>query len=255
MTNHNGSSFYDRLAAVYDVMNDWPARLAFELPWLQQTLAAHGAQRVLDVACGTGQHVIALVQGGYTAGGADASPAMVAAAQHNAAAAGVEAVFVVSDLLDLDAHVDGQFDAVLCLGNSLPHLLTEDQLVAALRQIRQRLVDRGLVILHNLNYDLRMQTRPRFFAAAGRATSLIWRFADYDDSGITFHTALFQWTGTGWTVEVNSTRQRPLLAAHLHVALSQAGFDHVAFYGALDGRPFDAAASGDLVVVARAQSR
>jgi SAM-dependent methyltransferase len=253
MTIHESSTFYDRLAAVYDVMNDWPARLAFELPWLEQKLAAHSAQRVLDVACGTGQHVIALAQRGYVAGGADASATMVASAQHSAAAAGVEAGFVVSDLLKLDAHIDGVFDAVLCLGNSLPHLLAQDQLVAALHQMRGRLVDGGLLVLHNLNYDLRMQTRPRFFAASGNPHTLVWRFADYDDGGITFHTALFQWAGSGWTVEVNSTRQRPLLAADLRAALSQAEFGNIEFYGALDGRPFDAVASGDLVVVAQAQ--
>lgn len=250
MTIHESSTFYDRLAAVYDVMNDWPARLAFELPWLDSTLTARGAQRVLDVACGTGQHVIALAQRGYVASGADGSAAMVTSAQHNAAVAGVAAGFVVSNLLELDAHIDGVFDAVLCLGNSLPHLLTQEQLVAALRQMRGRLVDSGLLILHNLNYDLRMQNRPRFFAASGNTHTLVWRFADYDDDGITFHTALFQWTGSGWTVEVNSARQRPLLAADLRDALSQAGFGPVEFYGALDGRPFDAAASGDLVVVA-----
>lgn len=251
MTISESSTFYDRLAAVYDVMNDWPARLAFELPWLDSTLAAHGTRRVLDVACGTGQHVIALAQRGYAAGGADASPAMITAARGSAAAAGIEAAFVVSDLLELDARIDEVFDAVLCLGNSLPHLLTQDQLVAALRQMRGRLVDGGLLVLHDLNYDLRMQTRPRFFAASGNAQTLVWRLADYDDGGITFHTALFQWNGSAWTVEVNSTRQRPLLAADLREALRQAGFGPVEFYGALDGRPFDAAASGDLVVVAR----
>ncbi len=253
MAIRESSAFYDRLAAVYDVMNDWPARLAFELPWLEQTLAAQGTQRVLDVACGTGQHVITLARHGYTTAGADASPAMIAEAQRNAAAAGVSATFAVSNLLDLDAHIAGVFDAVLCLGNSLPHLLAQEQLVAALRQMHRRLVDRGLLILHNLNYDLRMQTRPRFFAAGGDAHTLVWRFADYDTAGIVFHTALFQWTGSAWTVAVDSTRQRPLLVADLREALHQAGFGATALYGALDGRPFDVTASGDLVIVAHAQ--
>lgn len=251
MSTSHSSNFYDRLAAVYDIMNDWPPRLAFEMPWLARTLDAHGVRRVLDTACGTGQHVIALAQRGVVAHGADASPAMIAAAQSNAAQAGVAATFVVSDLLELGTHVGEVFDAVLCLGNSLPHLLTQPQLVAAMQQIHQRLVAGGIVILHNLNYDLRMQRRPRFFAASGDPRTLIWRFADYDDAGITFHTALFQWAESGWTVEVNSTRQRPLLAADLREALNLAGFGDITFYGALDGRPFDPASSGDLVVVAK----
>ena len=42
----------------------------------------------------------------------------------------------------------------------------------------------GLLILQNLNYDLRWQKQPRWFAAQGGELDgqqvLVWRFADYD---------------------------------------------------------------------------
>jgi len=43
--------------------------------------------RVLDTACGTGVHTIALAQHGFTVTGADPSPAMVERARQNAMAA------------------------------------------------------------------------------------------------------------------------------------------------------------------------
>jgi len=74
METLNSSEFYDRLARAFDVMTDWESRLAHELPFLQQTLDQHKAKRVLDTACGTGWHSIALAQRGYITAGCDAQP-------------------------------------------------------------------------------------------------------------------------------------------------------------------------------------
>ena len=56
MNTLTSSEFYDRLADLFDVMTDWRSRLAFGLPFLQQTLNDHAAHSVLDVACGRCRH-------------------------------------------------------------------------------------------------------------------------------------------------------------------------------------------------------
>ena len=250
MTTLTSSEFYDRLADLFDVMTDWRSRLAFELPFLQQTLNDHAASSVLDVACGTGWHAIALAQAGWRAAGADVSPAMIARAREHAVHAGVSVPFVVSDFEHLEQAVPELFDAVLCLGNSLPHLLSLAALQQAVRQMRQRLRPGSVLIVHNLNYDQRLKTQPRFFAANGSADSLVWRFADYGAEFITFHTALFERHDAAWSVRVNSTLQRPLLAADLDEAVCNAGFVNLRHFGALDGSPFDLEHSADLVLMA-----
>ncbi len=254
------ADFYDRLAALFDVMTDWPQRLAYEMPFLLRTLnsvrkddrPAAQPLSVLDVACGTGWHAIALTQAGLQTAGADISPAMIAHARRNAAAANVTVPFTVSAFAELDQTIPlpQQFDAVLCLGNSLPHLLTAAALDDALRQMQRRLRPDGLLILQNLNYDLRLQKMPRFFDANGVADRLVWRFADYHDDGITFHTVLFEFRDGAWSRQVNSTRQRPWLAADLTSALTRAGFHQIHRFGGLDGSSFDPASSPDLILTA-----
>jgi SAM-dependent methyltransferase len=245
----NATEFYDRLAQVFDVMTDWQARLAFEMPFIQRVVGTD-RRSILDTACGTGWHALALAQKGYTVTGCDGSPAMIERARANAAQVQANAHFAVADFSQLDKFET--FDAVLCLGNSLPHLLSQAALVKALTQMRARLTPGGIVILHNLNYDLRVRTQPRFFAATGNADTLVWRFADYADDGtqITFHTALFERSANGWSVQVNSTPQRPLLKRDLDDALTQTGFINIQHFGGLDGSPFDPEKSGDLVIVA-----
>lgn len=246
------TEFYNRLARAFDVMTDWNARLAHEMPFIQQTLDRYSAQTVLDTACGTGWHTIALAQKGYEAFGCDASPAMIERAVVNAAEAGVKVRFEVADFNQMNRFPE-KFDAILCLGNSLPHLLSQEELVEALGKMRERLSSGGLVILHNLNYDLRLKKKPRFFAASGTADTLVWRFADYEKDFITFHTALFErkpGSSPSWSVEVNSTLQRPLLKEDLDSALEEVGLSHREHYGGLDGSPFHPETSGDLVIVA-----
>ncbi len=251
--------FYDRLARVFDVMTDWQKRLALEMPFLQRTLDGHRARTILDTACGTGWHAITLAQKGYTAAGCDASPVMIERARANAAQAGVKVRFEVADFGRLGEFSE-TFDAVLCLGNSLPHLLSQEAMVGALQQMRGRLRAGGVLILHNLNYDMRMVKKPRFFSANGNDEALVWRFADYGPEFITFHTALFErkiegdsQKASSWSVQVNSTLHRPVLQRDLDETLDRAGFLDLRHFGGLDGSAFEKEASGDLVIVTRAK--
>ncbi|MEW5818357.1 MAG: class I SAM-dependent methyltransferase [Spirochaetota bacterium] len=257
METLNSTEFYNRLAGAFDIMTDWPSRLAHEMPFIQRTLKRHNARSVLDAACGTGWHAIALEQKGYLAAGCDASPEMIERARQNAAQSRVNVRFEVAGFTQLDKFPE-TFDTILCLGNSLPHLLSQEELVEAMQHMRAKLNSGGVVILHNLNYDLRLKTKPRFFAANGNADTLVWRLADYGPEFITFHTALFERRpkegdqgGPSWTVQVNSTPQRPLRQQDLDEALRRADFEDVQHFGGLDGSPFDREKSGDLVMVAR----
>ena len=260
----NATSFYDALAPMFDVMTDWDARLAAEGPFLAALLEEAGARRVLDAACGSGGHAIWLARQGYAVAGADVSPGMIALAREKAAAAGVDVPFVIAPLSNLQPPTSNlqpptPFDAVLCLGNSLPHLLTQADLIIALRGMAAMLRPGGVLVLQNLNYDLRWQRQPRWFMAQGGELDgqevLVWRFADYDVPAgrIAFHIALFRKGAPDWRVEVHTTPQRPLFRDDLLAALAEAGFVAAQAYGqmAVGCESFDPARSGDLVVVAQ----
>ena len=249
------TEFYNRLAEAFDVMTDWKSRLAFEMPFIEQVLMQHNARSVLDCACGTGGHAIALAQRGYHVAGSDISTAMIARARQNAAREGVSIPFAGVGFQDLSRTFRERFDAVLCLGNSLLHVLTDDAALESLVNMRACLRDGGALILHNLNYDKRWRDKPRWFAvnsgeSHGRET-LIWRFADYGDKLITFNIALFTKSAEGaWSVDVQSTPQRPYQRSEIEDLLTRAGFRGLEFYGSLKGEAFDVAGSGDLVIVA-----
>src|SRR5512139_3622802 len=119
------NAMYDSLSSDYDRFVNWQNRLSLELPFIIRQLQQVIARSILDAATGTGMHAIALAQLGYYATGADISSGMVDKARMNASSAGVQVQFEISGFGGMAATFGAHsFDAVLCLGNSLPHLLS-----------------------------------------------------------------------------------------------------------------------------------
>lgn len=255
---------YDQFSEDYDRFVNWKARLEFEMPFLTQQLDSLEAQaplRVLDAACGTGMHAIELTRRGYHAVGADLFPEMIDRAQANAAAAGVNTLFFPAGFGDLARTFLQEhllpFDAVICLGNSLPHILSTRGLIDALADFAACLRPGGLLLMQNRNFDAVLAARERWMAPQsyreGNREWVFLRSYDYElDGQIAFNILTLQRDGTNaWQQRVTSTHLRPLAQADLGGALATAGFERVRYYGGMDGSPFDIEKSGDLVVTAR----
>lgn len=248
---------YNTFSNDYDRFVNWPARLGFELLFLQRWLGEAPNNRVLDAACGTGMHAVALAQRGYSLSGADLFPEMVQRARENAAAAGLTLDFRAAGFGGLAAAFAGQlgFDALLCLGNSLPHLLSQADLRAALVDFAACLRPGGRVLIQSRNFDAVMARRERWMEPqAHREGEREWvflRFYDYDPDGlITFNILTLTRSGETWQQHVASTRLMPQRLADVRGALETAGFSNIQAFGGLDGSPFDPQASGNLVISA-----
>jgi len=256
VTQATGVPLYDAFSADYDRFVDWPARLAHELPFLEQLLSQREVRRVLDTACGTGHHTVALAQRGYEAAGADLSAGMIALARHNAVRAGVAVPFTVVGFGELADRAGGDFDALLCLGNSLPHLLTGQELAATLADFAAALRPGGLLVVQNRNFDAIMADRARWMGPQAHRDGddewLFLRFYDFDSDGrLTFNVVTLQRSGGGeWRQQVEATRLRPWLHAELRDRVAAAGFGALTCYGDMTAAPFDPETSGNLIITA-----
>jgi glycine/sarcosine N-methyltransferase len=255
---------YDDFSLDYDRFVAWPGRLAAELPFVIRELQSINARRVLDAACGTGRHAIALAQQGYDVTGADLSSGMIERARANAEAEGVDVHFTVAGFGELARHTQPPFDALLCLGNSLPHLLTSADLNAALSDFAACLRPGGLVLIQNRNFDAVLAQRERSVEpSAGRwmepqfhreaeAEWLFLRFYDFEPDGLlTFNVVTLRRPAAGnWGQHVAAVRLWPLRQAEMTAALFSAGFEAITCYGAMSGAPFDPETSDNLIVTA-----
>ena len=255
-------SMYDKLASIYDYFVNWENRLAYELPFLRIELDKLGAEpsqiRVMDTACGTGHHAIALANLGFQVSGSDLFPEMVSMADANARAAGMQVTFRTAGFGGISDtfRQPGEFDAVLCLGNSLPHVASEADLEKALIDFRDLLRPGGLLLLQMRNFDLVMGEKKRWMEPQtvweGTTEWLFLRFYDFEADGkIQFNIlSLHRKANAPWNTQLTSTHLLPIFSDKLSQALVTLGFSNIRLYGNLGAEPYAADASEDLVLLA-----
>ncbi len=137
----------------WDELIDWEARATSEGDFFINLLKERGVRRVLDVATGTGFHSIRLLKAGFEVISADGSPEMLAQAFENGRNAGFIMRTIQADWRWLSRDIHNKFDAVICLGNSLTHLFSEQDRRKALAEFYAALTHDGVLILDQRNYD------------------------------------------------------------------------------------------------------
>ena len=90
---------------------------------------------VLDVSCGIGTQSLGLAQLGYEVTASDLSPDEVQRAKQEAKARGLSITFSAADMREAHTHHARQFDLVISCDNAVPHLLSDEDILAAFRQM------------------------------------------------------------------------------------------------------------------------
>ncbi|MPZ83557.1 MAG: methyltransferase domain-containing protein [Actinophytocola sp.] len=229
-------TFYGDLAGDYHLMfRDWWASAQHQGDVLGELLRRHGIHppaRVADCTCGIGTQALPLAAQGFRVAGSDLSAAAVARARTEARDRGIELALSVADVRALPP-ADRPFDAVVSCDNSLPHLLTDADLAAALRSIRGLLDPGGLFLASTRDYDAIVRDQvagvmPAVHDVDGRRRIVgqAWQWSA-DHRTVEIHVFCLRREGPEWAAAVRSTTYRALLRDELTAALSTAGFADV----------------------------
>lgn len=247
---------YDTFSEDYDRFVNWKARLEFEMPFFRALFDEHHVQRVLDTACGTGQHALAFAREGYDVTATDLSVPMIERARENALAAGLNVQFYVLGFGELAGALRDPYDAITCLGNSLPHLTTEAALNAALQDFAYVLRPGGILVIQNRNFDRVLAQQERFMTPevhrAGDREWIFMRFYDFEGELLRFNIVrLYRQGKDAWTSRIEHTQLRAWQAETLRSFIEGAGFRLVKMLGSYRGEAFVPSTSGDLVLIAK----
>ena len=96
--------------------------------------------KVLDIACGTGKVAENLNKRGKEVLGIDLEPEMIDIAKMKN---GVDAK--VMNMLDV-SEIDGYFDLVYCIGNSLPHLSDLNEIEYFISEVKKKITNGYLAV-------------------------------------------------------------------------------------------------------------
>jgi 2-polyprenyl-3-methyl-5-hydroxy-6-metoxy-1,4-benzoquinol methylase len=233
-------SFYDELATDYHlVYEDWRQAVQRQGKVLNDLIRSQLGDRtctILDCSCGIGTQAIGLALHAHAVHATDLSARSVERARREATTFGVEISFNVADMRKLANVMPETFDVVLSCDNSLPHLLTDDDLRTAIDHVRQKMRPGGLVVIGLRDYDEVVRTHPRSTPpqvqnqADGR--TVIFQLWNWDDDGRTYDLSLFvlRHHDERWEVTCHTTRYRALLRAELDDLLTSTGFTGITWH-------------------------
>lgn len=233
------SDFYDH-PDLYDALLPVSAHVPFYVD-----LARQQAGTVLELACGTGQLTIPIALQGLPIVGLDQSSAMLNVAKRRTPAVSASVAFVQSDMRAFA--LDRAFNLIFLARNSLLHLLTTVDLLAAFAAVRRHLAPDGVFAIDIFNPDVGMLARPpgQRFPVMEVSTA---RFGPLCVEGTHDYDSATQVNRGTWYISTPERRDtwivpmvlRSIFPQELPLLLSAAGLELVSRFGDLSRAPFDA---------------
>jgi SAM-dependent methyltransferase len=203
----------------------------------------HGT--VLDLACGPGRHSVEFAKRGFAVTGVDRSSFLLEHARRNAASAHVDVEWIEEDMLRLVR--PNSFDLALSIFTSFGYFERPEDNEAVLENVYASLKPGGRLVIHVLGKEaLAHKFLPTDFKELEDGRLLIQHREIIDDWTRLRATWLVV---QGTRAERFSFRVWIYSGSELRQMLTNAGFESVDLYGALDGKAYDLAAQR-LVAVA-----
>lgn len=227
-------SFYDQLASNYHlIFEDWEASIRRQAAVLGAILEREcgppASVKVLDCACGIGTQALGLAKLGFQVTACDLSPFAVERTRMEAEKRGLNVRALVADMLDLTVLADGEFDAVICMDNALPHLDSEEQLLQVATQMRRKLRPGALFMASIRDYDSLAREKPAVqgpnFYSDEKGRRIVHQIWDWlDDRRYTFHLYITREIQDGWESQHYSSNYRSIMRDELSQILARSGF-------------------------------
>jgi len=239
--------FYDKFVDKYDTLVSFENRVKREANFYDTLFKEYKVSTVLDCACGTGHHVMMLKQLGYEPEGSDLSPAMINKARANLKNKNVNATLKVSDFKDLNKNFGEKFDAAICVGNSLPHLLSDEDLTLALTEMNSILHDNGILILELRNFDKLFKFKRRFFPVSFRENEAFFYVLDFLPSEVIFN--VINVNTSDQAFQTYTTKYYALKRDKLKDLLYTSGFQIIDYYEDHEFNKYNIDTSDSLIIL------
>ena len=150
------AEFYNELAPYYHLLyGDWSAAIARqggELASILESAGIHPDEPILDAACGIGTQTIGLAERGYRITASDISSSAVDRLRRELSHRGLQAIVQVDDLRTLSLVPSGGMAAVIACDNSIPHLLSDDEILQAFQSCYRCLRPGGIILISVRDY-------------------------------------------------------------------------------------------------------
>jgi SAM-dependent methyltransferase len=225
-------NFYTSIAPYYQHIFPFnPAHIEF----LKKVIPYNGA-RILDVGCATGDLAFALTHFGFPIWAFDYDPQMIEIAKKTKQEDTMFPVFEQLDMRLLDQHFpENFFNTIICFGNTLVHLLAQNDICNFLQAAHKTLSAEGKLTIQILNYNYILNNKIESLPLIENEHIRFERrySCGNDDNLIDFSTSL---TIKESNVRINNTvKLNAIRKEKLHEILMETGFNNLEYFGNFKG--------------------
>jgi len=194
------------LAPVYSWMiGGLPAATARAADQLQGWRVPMGPEvRVIDLGAGPGTHVLPLLENGCTVQAVDTSAPLLAELREHAPTTG-NLETITGDLVEHIGQVRDTVDVVLCLGDTLTHLASVDQVEQLLKGVARVLRTGGVLLtsFRDLTGDPAGADR-RFLLVRGDEQRILTCYLEHYPDHVRVHDIVHELGTAGWSMRVGA---------------------------------------------------
>lgn len=160
-------NYYDDLASYYKfIYPDWDRSVQRQAEMLESVLREYSGKNtetILDVSCGIGTQSIGLAELGYKVTACDLSSSEISIAQEEAIKRGVDIDFYVGDMRKVWDTFQRQYDVIISCDNSVPHLLSDEDILTAFQQFFRCTTPGGVCVLSVRDYEKMERNNTQIF--------------------------------------------------------------------------------------------
>ena len=180
-----------------------------------------GAGLAVDLGAGFGMHSIPMARGGYRVVAIDLSSTLLGILGDQGA--GLPIQTVESNLLDFGAAVAGPADLIVCMGDTLPHLESLDDVERLCEAVARSLGPSGKFVATFRDYSAPATGDRRFIPVRSDSDRILTCFLEEEHDHINVHDIIHERDRTQWNLRVSSYRKLKLPPAAVAHALRRQG--------------------------------
>lgn len=155
--------------------------------------------KALDLGAGSGFQSTALADLGFEVLAVDSSEVLLE--ELRARVGEREVSPVLGDLRDPQAYADeGPFEVAVCMGDTLPHLRSHEEVEALFGDVRGSLEDGGTLILEFRDYTAELKGADRAIPVRMEDDRIMATFLEYEAERVNVHDMVFERGENGWTM-------------------------------------------------------
>lgn len=189
-----------------------------------QNVAPQTTKFAVDLGAGNGFQTIPLARSGFSVLAIDSSPKLLQELESQAGNLDVQ--IIEDDLLNFASRCDAQPELIICMGDTLTHLESEEKVSELIEKVSENLAPGGKFILSFRDYvSGELRGNDRFIPVRSDDDKIFTCFLEYEAETICVHDLLYTRRENKWEFAVSSYRKLRLDPNWIKDELEQANLE------------------------------